>query len=495
MMARVLSFLLMTLLSAGAWANPCATGGRPFPVGEGAGMGGTGLQPDKTDGSGMGGTGHRDGSGSGGTGQQARTGSDGSGTGGTGVVGEITGFGSICVNGLEIHYDPQTPVSVDGQSGRADQLAVGQVVAVHAEGGGNELRARQIQVRHALVGRVETVNPNGQLRVLGQWVSPPRMSHVQSGERIKVSGYRADSRHVVASRIDPAQAGEPDLLTGEVEWTQPGVALVSGVRVRLPDGAAAPRAGEDVRVSGRTEDGGLRAERIGPDGVRGFLERVDHLSVKDRVRPASRPGKLKLGGMEFSLDAKTRVQGGHARELQPGRLVHMEARQKDGRVIVERIEIRDEKGGRSHEKPGTEPPKASPGAAGVTDASGAAREDGKRREPEDRAAEDDARENEDAGGRAEGEEKTGREEKSGRSGKAESVEKAEKLEKPEKAEKPEKPEKIEKPEKPEKIEKLERPEKPEKVEKPEKPEKPEKIEKPEKPEKIERPERPEREDD
>jgi len=201
MIERLFSFLLLAVLSAAAVANPCATGGRPFPVGEGSGMGGTGLQADQKDGSGIGGTGHRDGSGTGGTGQQVRTDGDGSGTGGTGVVGIITGFGSICVNELEIHYDAKTPVSVNGESSRSDQLAVGQMVAVRAEGKGASLHAKDIQVRHTLVGRVDAVNPDGQLKVWGQWVSPPLKSRVQPGSRIKVSGYRADAKHVVASRI------------------------------------------------------------------------------------------------------------------------------------------------------------------------------------------------------------------------------------------------------------------------------------------------------
>lgn len=49
------------------------------------------------------------------------------------MVGIITGSGSICANEHEIHYDAKPPDSVNGQSGLADQLAIGQVVAVRAE--------------------------------------------------------------------------------------------------------------------------------------------------------------------------------------------------------------------------------------------------------------------------------------------------------------------------------------------------------------------------
>ncbi|UUZ77687.1 DUF5666 domain-containing protein [Polaromonas sp. P1(28)-13] len=66
------------------------------------------------------------------------------GIGGTGIVGVITGFASICVNGVEVHFDAGTPVSDNGQPGSARQLAVGQVVAVRAAGAGAEVSARNI---------------------------------------------------------------------------------------------------------------------------------------------------------------------------------------------------------------------------------------------------------------------------------------------------------------------------------------------------------------
>jgi hypothetical protein len=483
MMERLIPLLLLTLLSTSAWANPCATGGRPFPVGEGSGMGGTGLQADQSDGSGIGGTGHRDGSGMGGTGQQAHT--DGSGAGGTGVVGVITGFGSICVNEIEIHYDAKTPVSVNGESSRSDQLAVGQMVAVRAEGKGANLHAKHIQVRHTLVGRVEAVNQDGQLKVWGQWVSPPLMSRVQPGNRIKVSGYRADAKHVVASRIDPALAGEPDLLTGEVEWTQAGEARVSGVRIRLPTGGERLQPGQEIRVSGRPEAGGFRAERIEVDGLRGFMDKLDRLNLKDRIRPSSQPGKLRVGGADFSLDVKTWVKGASARDLQPGRLVQIEARLKEGRAVIERIEIRDETGAHGREKPNGEAAKAKRSATGET------RDASRVQESADR---DDHEDHEAYPREEEGEHEIS-ERGEFRDAAANETRRDEKSERPEKTEKAEKVEKVEREEKPEKLERNEKVEKSEKVEKPERSEKPEKVEKPEKPEKVERPERPERDED
>jgi uncharacterized membrane protein HdeD (DUF308 family) len=94
----LLGLIALTLAPTLYAANPCATGGAPM-MRDGSGAGGTGLRPEAGDGTGQGGTGVSPGKQSGG---------DGSGSGGTGytveVDGVITGFASICVNGLELHY-------------------------------------------------------------------------------------------------------------------------------------------------------------------------------------------------------------------------------------------------------------------------------------------------------------------------------------------------------------------------------------------------------
>ena len=130
-------------------ANICASGAALVnPLALAPGMGGTGLAPqNKAEPGGIGGTGNLPQSpgiggtgavaqspgiggtgaiaqspGIGGTGAVAQSpgiGGTGAvaqspGIGGTGIVGVVTGFASICVNGVEVHFDNSTPVSVDG---------------------------------------------------------------------------------------------------------------------------------------------------------------------------------------------------------------------------------------------------------------------------------------------------------------------------------------------------------------------------------------------
>jgi hypothetical protein len=92
------------------------------------GIGGTGNSTD----SGIGGTGHTPLDGIGGTGQKLLKS-----IGGTGqklaIVGVVTGFASICVNGEEVHFEDSTSVTVNGAPSKTADLAVGQVVSITAD--------------------------------------------------------------------------------------------------------------------------------------------------------------------------------------------------------------------------------------------------------------------------------------------------------------------------------------------------------------------------
>ena len=126
----------------------------------------------------------------------------------TGVVGMITGFASICVNGLEIHYDESTPVTQNGRPIRLKDMAVGQVVAVQAVPTEKGLVTQQITVLNAVEGRaqtpVERVNANQTLMVHDQKVliTDKTMGNalgqaIRQGEPLAVSGYRNASGVIV----------------------------------------------------------------------------------------------------------------------------------------------------------------------------------------------------------------------------------------------------------------------------------------------------------
>jgi len=96
---------------------------------------------------------------------------DNDGIGGTGIIGTITGFAGICVNGIEIHYDKHTAISADGRGATLGELAIGRVIAVRAFGVNRELATRSIAVLHAAIGPVGNLDAKaGEMQVLGQTV-------------------------------------------------------------------------------------------------------------------------------------------------------------------------------------------------------------------------------------------------------------------------------------------------------------------------------------
>ncbi len=96
--------LLLALLVACAPLSP--------PITE-RGIGGTGSPPSAITERGIGSTG---------------------GPSGTGIIGVITGFGSVFVDGFEVRYTPATPVTIDGSPASPAELRTGQVVAIDAAG-------------------------------------------------------------------------------------------------------------------------------------------------------------------------------------------------------------------------------------------------------------------------------------------------------------------------------------------------------------------------
>ncbi len=164
----------------------------------GRGMGGTGIFAE-TGGKGIGGTGIRFAEG-------------GKGIGGTGinfhgsiiVKGRITGFGSICVNGLEVHYSKATPVSSAAGALTTDNLRIGEVVSILATPQQNGLQAQHISLDHILSGKVDSVNvQKGTAEIGGKTVMIGHKNlPLLPGDRVYVSGFKNTGGKIIATMIE-----------------------------------------------------------------------------------------------------------------------------------------------------------------------------------------------------------------------------------------------------------------------------------------------------
>ncbi|HMX16244.1 MAG TPA: DUF5666 domain-containing protein, partial [Rhodocyclaceae bacterium] len=278
------------------------------------GIGGTGAPQRETGGTGgVGGTGSRagDGARSNGDGQGGigGTGVVADGTGGTGlpsdatrvgVFGTITGFASVCVNGLEVHYQPQTPVTENGLPASTAALAVGQVIAIEAVKGPGGWNARALAIVNALEGPVTALpGPDGRFLVMGHPVKLARgakmaVGSLRLGMPVKVSGLPGTGGVVFATRVQGAPSAAGASVAGLVVGAK-GAGKVGAVALA---GTATP--GQAV-VRGQWNGAQLVVTKVLPDPVTKVTGTGGLVVLEALVTGAPVAGKIGAGGRVIDL--------------------------------------------------------------------------------------------------------------------------------------------------------------------------------------------------
>ena len=314
-------------------ANVCATASLVNPATLAPGIGGTGMLTLRP---GIGGTGIEDG-----------------GIGGTGIAGVITGFASICVNGIEVHYDQDTPVDEDGSPGSLAGLAVGQVVTVNAQGKGDELKARRIALTHMVIGPVESVDTSRNVfKVLGQEVHADTNALPRIGQWVRVSGLRQQDGTIAVSRLQTIAAQAQVQLVGTLDLVNGNAMAIGGAMIKLQAGtvmadAKALRPGSELLVRGAWRDGQLVAQRIESEPTRKNLGAVERVVLEGFVRSSSAQ-TIDIGQGPMALGQHLKGMDGDHRSLAANQRVRVIAAvSKDREISVERIEVREQRSGRS----------------------------------------------------------------------------------------------------------------------------------------------------
>ena len=219
------------------------------------------------------------------------------GIGGTGIVGVLTGLGSLRINGLRVEIDGRTRVTTPYGRVRVAALTPGLSLSIHADARPGALRARDVAIDWALVGEMRRAG-DGTWRVNGARVQPERgaVGRPVEGARMAVSGLWT-AGGVVASRFDPAP-GDLDLIAGTAGRAAGGP-TVGGV----PITGAAPEPGRYAVVLGQGHGDGLAADRV-QIGRASFARPLRQLAVEGYLEPvAARPGVRIAGlGHRFAAD-------------------------------------------------------------------------------------------------------------------------------------------------------------------------------------------------
>jgi hypothetical protein len=227
------------------------------------------------------------------------------GIGGTGIVGVITGFASVCVDGLEVAYDNSAKVDIDGTEGTPSALRAGQIVVIQAKGSTATPVAQTISVRRQVTGRIESIElGTGTLTIAGQAVSVPAgtwgADTVRLGDWVAVSGLRRTDGMLIASRLDLAPAGA---MTVRGQVTREGDTARIGELVLNGAAAADLKTGQYVIVSGQYVGGRPQVHAVAQDALFSnpasyFGTAVNHLVLQAFVRVAN--GAVYLNGLKVA---------------------------------------------------------------------------------------------------------------------------------------------------------------------------------------------------
>lgn len=221
------------------------------------------------------------------------------GIGGTGIVGVVTGFASICVDGLEVRVGNTTPVTINGISGTTSQLRVGQVVVIKAGGSvtapDSIVQARMISVRYEVSGPIEVVDSSsGSMVVAGQRVrmlpSTWMPGRFDVGSWVTVSGLRQSDGTIIASRLDLARAGTL-AVRGRIDRERDTTRI--GGLVLLDPSVGTVKTGTFVSIVGQYRNGS-----------------ADVTSIEGDLLLEDPPGYFGVSTDRLILQAFVRVEGG-----------------------------------------------------------------------------------------------------------------------------------------------------------------------------------------
>jgi hypothetical protein len=289
---RALGPLCLSLLSACSaerWAD--------------RGIGGTGGIADR----GIGGTGI--------TGDLADRGIGGTGIGGLGLIGTVTAFGSIWVNGVRLALPDRLRVTREGAPTVVSEIKLGHVVVARAGGlTDGAIEALSLDLRFAVAGRVERREADtlwilGQRCVIDESVADAGLRDAVPGALVAVSGLRRGDGAITVSRIDPWPATRGWLLRGAGAVRLEREVSVAGVPVTLRSGLDLPEdaQGKEWLATGSLSGGALLAETLRVEPANPFGGGVGRLLVETYLDAAGRAPAL-LGAPAIALgEAGTRV--------------------------------------------------------------------------------------------------------------------------------------------------------------------------------------------
>ena len=291
----------------------------------------------------------------------------GGGEGGTGVTdntgggdisrGQITGFGSIFVNGVEFETTDST-ISLDGASGTESDLKLGMVVTVKGTINPDGLTgtADSVSVEEVIQGLVQAKG-NNTLTVLNHTVELPsnvRFDGVQDidgitamTDYVEVSGYVVSEGVISATRVELLGSSESGIfgtvsdLGAQTFKIGPDLTVnFSGAELSdFPNNQITNGLYVEVEGTFDTNSGVLTAASV--EYARISVDDVDEIEIEGFVTNVVSVTNFVINDVPVQIDATTEFKGGSADEIVVGLFIEVEGSLIDGTLIANEVEFYD----------------------------------------------------------------------------------------------------------------------------------------------------------
>ena len=300
----------------------------------------------------------------------------GVGTGGTGayVLGAISGFGSIIVNGVRYDDSMAKVFDDDGVSRRSDELKLGMTVEIRGSGptvdalGVARATAMEVRFNRSLTGPVASVNVTaGSLVVFGQTVlvttttvyeGVAGLSSIAAGQVVEVYAQPDAQGRLVATRIERKDAASSPGVSSAALRLGGTISALSADRLQFKLGSVtvmlgSPLAsglanGSEVRVVARATASENVVTALSVQARSSALDNsVSSAEVEGFVTAYTSASSFSVNGVPVVTTSSTRIDG-VAANLKLGARVEVEGSVAAGVITATRLEIKtleiDDKG-------------------------------------------------------------------------------------------------------------------------------------------------------
>ena len=252
---------------------------------------------------GIGGTGRSVEDGIGGTGRSLEDG-----IGGTGIIGSITGFGSIWIHNAHVFIDT-AQITANGEKARREDLRLGQIVAVLSDRKGDGYAARSIDIVYEVIAPVASIDlTQHRITALKQSIrydartifsdakGTAQTTSIYPSQWIKVSGLRQLNGEILASRIDLIDAREEVQLIGEMKDR-----LVAKYPIKISDQIDVKAQSGRMLVTGKVENGVLVVNKMGQDAISTVVKQASEVLFEGFLLDPTADSDILEGSIDLVL--------------------------------------------------------------------------------------------------------------------------------------------------------------------------------------------------